>query len=1196
MNTKPRHLNPLIIKRVQGFVTNIDTVDLKENYAFEVRGFKQFRDGMVGERDYGTHHRFSAIPTGISIIDGLVMYSSIYASEYFVIFGLDANGNLRMFVHDPTSSTYKHTGDWIELTAKITATIVSVSGNTVTLDAPRDILAASITSIGTDALQQFLVVSDSPHATPALVTANTATGVSPYQFELTTLTEPLAANGWNGSGTVTLYRSTGILPDMLLDLGSSADTGRGYQYNYGSTPHIRFLNLDAQSKILALIGDSSTVPVMDQPLQIKRGGHLAHSSFTLGGSIATGWATGAGIATLPDPTNDHFALATYRAGSIDYVWLGSTTGIVYKSADAGATWDAGITIEVGQSIQAISFADEDHGFLACGTKVYKTTDGGASWIVEPYFSALTVPIYDLQMSSLTEAVASGNGIAYIWNSGTWTTATVSALPKPIHYVRRLGDYLIAGEGLGYTTPVLPFSTFMNKVFQYSSNAGVDWSDCTFVGCPLIPSGMNTYGLAIAAMNVVYGVLYAAPTSTIVKAIDGMSFTPTTGQLPTGFIARTIWAADVNTVRVVGTKNGMVASALTVDGGTNWTEEVVAAGTLAGSAYELGHFIADFSRGFLVGSAGVVAKLNAASGTVGSGAYVGWQINKATLLPNFLSIGDATTYLPNGTIRTAQDLGEGIQLGVTVGEDAAAGKQYYVRMYITALYAEATGSKVYMESDPIAQVYAAAGVDKFAKVKLTFYIDPSLVNKNLIGFNCYVAYNDNLTLPAFQWFENPDQYKLAAEVLLSSNGWVFTDTNRFCYSLEVDLFTYPLIFGSGTYGQPSIYAMLARSIDLDRTYIRPRFISKATRTQGAAIAMDQDDRTLRLTTYGAGGHEDENLPDQLTDNAGNKLKVNLIGRGELMGLSTMNDNVVALRSSEIEIYDLQSGFQRIVGADVVAKRSILPLLTPHGLIWAGDSGIYFMPADGSQIVTLNKSWMNFYNGDKKLADNITSYVTHAYRKAIITGFDDFYQEVWCQIQCNITSSTSEYLQFRYSFQTHLWTVRQLNIGTNAPVTYFASRSTDKTFVIGYAAGILKYPNQNGLLRYQDDCTVNGNAEPYTIATAHKGIPTKMLLNIGSVYGLDPNSVLWSVIPDAFTEGEVGSKWYMKFYGNGVTTSFSDKTIPVGIKPIERMLPARGQLESLRIEFGLDATNAENLRSLDISTILLNFIGKPRIGTE
>lgn len=1194
MRTMPRNIKPFPIKKVDGFTTNMDSVDQRENFALETRGFKQFKDGMVGERDNGTHHRFQYYPAGISIIDGLVMYSSLYAKNYYIIYGLDAANNLRIFVYDDLATTYKHTDHWVELTAVIKATIVSIADEVITLNTPLDINDAAITSIGANLLSNFIIVNNSsPSAKPTLIVSSTVTGSSPYQFTVTTVTKPIVANGWSPSGSVTIYRSTGILPDNLIDFGSSADTGRGYSFLYGTTPHIRFLNLDAQSKVLALIGDSSSVPVMEQPFQIKRGGHLSVNSFTLGGTIATGWATGTGVA-IPANALENFGLAVWLDGATKYVWMGSSAGVVYKSADGGATWGAGVTVAAGQIIYGISFASKDLGMLACADgKVYKTTDGGATWTAETFFAALTSPVYSIHMESTTSAVCCiALGQVYVWNTGTWTaTTTTPHGTKPLVSVRRLGTYIIAC----YDSGTVAGGT-LNRFGIFSTDTGTTWNDTSNYVPPYVASNFYTViGLDIAAANTVYLVVWAFGQTRVWKCTDGAIFTETTGQIPIGFSGYYVDASG-SIIRVVGAKSGKPACYISPDGGVNWTEEVVGGGLLVNAAYRVAHYDSGFTSGFMCGGINVVAALTGASGTIGSGPFVGWQINKATLLPNFLQLGTASFPLTNGETRDDQDLGEGIRLKVVISEDTVTGKELWARMYITALYADGTGTAIYMESDPIAQIFAAANINKFARIALTFKLDLALVNKNLIGFNCYIGYNDEITLPAIQWIENPEDYILAATVKASSAGWVVDSTKQFSHTIAVDLFSYVLVTGSGTFGQPSIDASLARPIRLNRTYKRPRYISKASRTQGSTVVIDMDDRTLLCSLYdGAGTHEDENFSDITTDNDANRQKINLIGRGELMGLSLMNDNVIALRTSEVEIYDLQSGTQRIIGADVLSKKSILSLQTPHGLIWAGGSGIYFMPADGSQVILLNKSWQNFYNGDLKLVDNVTSFVTSAYRAAVLTGFDDFYQEVWCQLKCNKEGGGTEYLQFRYSFQTHIWTVRELNIGTAAPAVFFSSTPVDKTFVIGYSAGILKYPNQNGLFRYQDDCTVNGSAEPYTLTTASKGIPTKMLLNIGSLYSLDPNAVIWSVIADAVTDGEVGSAWYMKFYANRITTNFSSKTFPVGAKPIERRLPARGEIEVLRVEIGLDTSNQLNMRQLDLSTIVLNFIMQPRIGT-
>ncbi|MBX2971954.1 MAG: T9SS type A sorting domain-containing protein [Flavobacteriales bacterium] len=63
-------------------------------------------------------------------------------------------------------------------------------------------------------------------------------------------------------------------------------------------------------------------------------------------------------------------------------WVGTQSGRIYRSTDAGATWTL---MQSGQSasnyITAIQFVDENIGYASCygGGKVLKSTDGGLTW-------------------------------------------------------------------------------------------------------------------------------------------------------------------------------------------------------------------------------------------------------------------------------------------------------------------------------------------------------------------------------------------------------------------------------------------------------------------------------------------------------------------------------------------------------------------------------------------------------------------------------------------------------------------------------------------------------------------------------------------------------------------------------------------------------------------------------------------------
>ncbi len=58
------------------------------------------------------------------------------------------------------------------------------------------------------------------------------------------------------------------------------------------------------------------------------------------------------------------------------------TAVVYTSRDGGATWQSGAILPQAATpdrVENVHFTDMDHGWVASGRALYRTTDGGATW-------------------------------------------------------------------------------------------------------------------------------------------------------------------------------------------------------------------------------------------------------------------------------------------------------------------------------------------------------------------------------------------------------------------------------------------------------------------------------------------------------------------------------------------------------------------------------------------------------------------------------------------------------------------------------------------------------------------------------------------------------------------------------------------------------------------------------------------------
>ena len=118
---KPEGYASKDIREVKGYVTNLDRVDIADNYAIDLRGVRLSTPGFLIQRDYGTKHRYATYPTtnvgsppNVNVVNGFTLYDPVAAADYEFIVGLDNNNGLHVWVFD---------GSWVELTRRIDALI-----------------------------------------------------------------------------------------------------------------------------------------------------------------------------------------------------------------------------------------------------------------------------------------------------------------------------------------------------------------------------------------------------------------------------------------------------------------------------------------------------------------------------------------------------------------------------------------------------------------------------------------------------------------------------------------------------------------------------------------------------------------------------------------------------------------------------------------------------------------------------------------------------------------------------------------------------------------------------------------------------------------------------------------------------------------------------------------------------------------
>jgi hypothetical protein len=513
----------------------------------------------------------------------------------------------------------------------------------------------------------------------------------------------------------------------------------------------------------------------------------------------------------------------------------------------------------------------------------------------------------------------------------------------------------------------------------------------------------------------------------------------------------------------------------------------------------------------------------------------------------------------------RDIGEGIKITLETGA-ISSDRTRHLRLAITVVYD-------YMESDPILVLSDVAGPGAAIRSEIDFFINPDLVDKRITAFNVWVSNNPEEITEISDWFNDYSTYFLAATLSTTNGDWAGSFPAPFTQgaSLEVD--------GISDITQLNLLDALGHQPDLERSRVKPRYISRAQRRQGSVVVIDNGNRQLNLSSYsGLEVHEDENFVNNRTDIQGNPMIFPLEGRGDLLGVEVFEGTIYSFRETEVEPVDLYSGVIGLNQADFIAPKSLL--VTPYGMFWAGRSGLYMLPLGGGGMRPINDSWKNLYDGSVR--DELgNSTITHEMRKNCVVGYDPFNISVWFQLDQT----------YRYHLVSEgIWSVR------DAELADFFITTEDGKLVIGTDEGLFEYPQLSGDTRYLFEVSND------TLSHAG-GVPFKMVLNLGSFYSITVRPVLFEVIIDYRGESLSGNGYFiMKFYANDSDTPFDTKKFYVDGKSSPRGVAARGQIEQLRIEIEIpddvveEVNNLEDVLNLDISRISLGYTSFARTGNN
>jgi hypothetical protein len=388
---------------------------------------------------------------------------------------------------------------------------------------------------------------------------------------------------------------------------------------------------------------------------------------------------------------------------------------------------------------------------------------------------------------------------------------------------------------------------------------------------------------------------------------------------------------------------------------------------------------------------------------------------------------------------------------------------------------------------------------------------------------------------------------------------------------------------------------------------PRFASKVDRMQGALVAVLEDDRTIRFSSYsGAGTHMDDAFPDVSVDEQEMPQRVLLNGVGRVVAVDWSGGIVCVFRyNSEIEFFDLEAArsnalrrTQWHVVGDIASGRSLVRI--PEGLIWMGNSGMYLIPVNTGEVTSLPDDIGNLIDGSLKLKNYPTRSVwSPTHREACIAGHDSTLQTVFFQVETEQEDGTTKYVQMKYSRVRKNFGTSIRNVGTGGsgkvPIKAFSLRA-DGTMVMIYGSaasgnGILEYPLLEGEYRFTDGVSKDG-------ATIGNGLECKIKLMIGSLSGLVKKLNIRHIVPDISgrSTNKMG-RYYLRLYGNRQSTAFDVKTIPIDQKCIIRGVDARrGDLENVEIEFEIPSTERSNIKEVVLSGFDIPYLEKSREGNR
>lgn len=317
------------------------------------------------------------------------------------------------------------------------------------------------------------------------------------------------------------------------------------------------------------------------------------------------------------PASGRIAAVAAHPSNANIIYIAAAGGGVWKTADAGTTWQPLTDSQSSLVMGALAVAPSNPNVIYAGTGeannsgdsfygrgFLKSTDAGAAWTLldnggafdRRAFSKIVVHPTDPNTvyAATTSAVNGLSGNKGIWKSTdggqTWTNTTASISTSlawsdlVMHPTNSSVLYAAAGE---------PFGNALNGVYT-TANAGQTWTLVT--GGGTVPSGSTVGRVALAVAPSAPQTLYvsmASPSTFSVHRLlratnGGTNWTNLTSGTPdflkaVGWYANSLAVDPANSLRVfAGGGPGAGGIVESTDGGVTWTSIDTGAGGTTGT--------------------------------------------------------------------------------------------------------------------------------------------------------------------------------------------------------------------------------------------------------------------------------------------------------------------------------------------------------------------------------------------------------------------------------------------------------------------------------------------------------------------------------------------------------------------------------------------------------------------------------------